>query len=246
MSLTLVTYNLYISSSSLIERGYALQQQIIQHKPGIIFLQEVTPAWFQFLIASKFFTTYYHFSKSAISNTFENVTLVYKKYQILHTQQYLLPYTQMNRYYETTEILIGNNHFLLLNTHLDSVFGKKSEVHKLRQLQFLMEKYQDFPNCILGLDSNLINNYTFSKWKDAYLQYQDLYDARPQQFQNTYTYSSKYNKLVSGNYNSRLDRIYFNNSFWKTLQLQLLGYSVAQQCDLSISDHFGLLVVLHL
>lgn len=251
MSLTIITYNLYASSANLIVRYQTLQKIIIQNKPAIVCLQEITTDWLQILIASEFFKKYYNFSKKKIIHSFETLTLIFKKFTITKIKHFMLPHTKMARSYEEITIIIGkalpNNKFHIINTHLDSIYRHTdSENHKAQQLQFLFRKYQKIKNCIIGLDSNLINYVGHKNWKDAYLDYTSSHDAgNNNQFQIQYTYTSKYNSLIKGNYQSRLDRIYYNNSYWKTTHLKLLGYSSEQQ-DLGLSDHFGLLIILHL
>jgi len=216
------------------KRVYLLSTLIYEHKPNIVFLQEITDKILQSIRKNNFILKYYNATKHNIKQCFGNVTLVYKSLKIKSINNILFSKTKMNRHFEEIIIEIQNKQYIFINTHLESYF--KDDKIKLNQLEELFKKYNK--NTIIGLDSNL------SGKKDQKLLkiygYLDSFIDSGEQDVNKYTYDYKTNKEVKGRYRTRLDRVYFNNLEWNVSNYKLIGKNTFTKYGVEISDHYGI------
>lgn len=261
----LLTYNISFDYVDFELRMKAIIDIILNTKPDVVALQEVTPHSFNILKESSLSSTY-NFSKEMFIVTYG--CLILSKHPIIENKDIKFPNTLMGRSLSYITVKHNEQNYLFADIHLESEFARlakkhnnksdKEKVmhiisqipHKIDQFKFMFEhlkQYNDHNIFIMG-DTNIteLENPLFKLPKD----YTDIFTSLnfPSIISNNlyYTYDYVKNNRILGKFRSRLDRIYTNaKDIDKSVEsFELVGceFNVNQKCP---SDHFGIMVTIN-
>jgi len=129
MSLTIATFNVWFDNYYLYQRLNNMIRELLQSKQviSVIALQEVTPVIFTYIKSSPLMKIY-NSSKEEITQTYDTILLVHKKYTINMNNSKKFTNTRMARGLEYLSITdnIQHKNFIIATSHLESEFNNNN------------------------------------------------------------------------------------------------------------------------
>lgn len=266
--LIVLSYNVWFREDlELQSRLDAIGDVILQHRPHIIFFQEVTEAIYQILQRASWWKSYDCSVKPGMASQRAYFCMQLSKLPVFSFRQSPFRNSVMGRELCLAEVDAGKGTRLLVATsHLESpcpappTWNQMFSPERVVQAKEAMSLLKEFPNVIFGGDMNWDDKTDGppplpSGWFDAWLQ------LRPGQ--DGFTYDTKANGMLSGNRSlrKRLDRMFCQLRDFEAVSIEMVGteaipdltYSKekkvkgqVQMIKLPVlpSDHFGLLLKL--
>ncbi len=221
----LLTYNIWFDPYYQEERTMAVIKIILTKRPDFVSLQEVTPKSINIL--HKYLDGGYYFSKNNLDRNYDNIIL--SRYKIVDNFSQKFPYTNMDRQFHYITSKVDNKLIKIIGVHLESDY--KSRI-KYGQLQYIFDQIKYDKNVFIMGDCNIYDNINVS------LKLKDGWEDDGRKMEMRYTYDSKQNSNINGNYKSRIDRVFMDRE-WKVTEFELLGKEFIVD-KVQPSDHFGI------
>lgn len=266
--LIVLSYNVWFREDlELQARLDAIGDVILQHRPHIVFFQEVTEAIYQIFQRASWWKSYDCSVKPGVAAQRAYFCMQLSKLPVFSFRQSPFRNSVMGRELCLAEVDAGKGTTLLVATsHLESpcpappTWNQMFSPERVAQAKEAMALLNEFPNVIFGGDMNWDDTRDGppplpSGWIDAWLH------LRPGQ--DGFTYDTKANRMLSCNRSlqKRLDRMFCQLRDFKLVSIAMVGtepipdltYSKekkvrgqVQMMELPVlpSDHFGLLLKL--
>lgn len=266
--LTILSYNVWFREDlELQSRLDAIGDVILQHRPHIVFFQEVTETIYKLFQRASWWKSYDCSVKPGVAAQRAYFCMQLSKLPVFSFRQSPFRNSVMGRELCLAEVDAGKGARLLVATsHLESpcpappTWNQMFSPERVVQAKEAMALLEEFPNVIFGGDMNWDDKKDGppplpAGWFDAWLH------LRPGQ--DGFTYDTKANRMLSGNraLQKRLDRMFCQLRDFEAVSIEMVGtepipdltYSkekkvkgLVQMIKLPVlpSDHFGLLLKL--
>ena len=266
--LTVMSYNVWFREDlELQARLTAIGDVILQHRPHIVFFQEVTENIYNIFQRASWWKSYDCSVKPGVGAQRAYFCMQLSKLPVLSSRQSPFRNSVMGRELCFAELDAGEGARLLVATsHLESpcpappTWNQMFSPERVAQANEAMSILKEFPNVIFGGDMNWDDKKDGppplpSGWIDAWLH------LRPGQ--DGFTYDTKANRMLSGqrSLQKRLDRMFCQLQDFEAVSIEMVGTEPisgvtyvkekkvkgqVQMLNLPVlpSDHFGLLLKL--
>ncbi|KAG0564166.1 hypothetical protein M758_8G084500 [Ceratodon purpureus] len=266
--LTVLSYNVWFREDlELQARLDAIGDVILQHRPHIIFFQEVTENIYEIFQRASWWKSYDCSVKPGMAAQRAYFCMQLSKLPVFTYRQSPFRNSVMGRELCLGEVDAGKGTRLLIATsHLESpcpappTWNQMFSPERVAQAKEAVSLLKDFPNVVFGGDMNWDDKKDGppplpSDWFDAWLH------LRPGQ--DGFTYDTKANRMLSGqrSLQKRLDRLFCRLRDFEAVSIEMVGteaipdltYSKEKKVKGQVqvmklpvlpSDHFGLLLKL--
>lgn len=266
--LTVLSYNVWFREDlELQARLDAIGNVILQHRPHVVFFQEVTETIYRIFEQASWWKSYNCSVNRRVASQRAYFCMVLSKLPVVSFRQSPFRNSIMGRELCLAELDVGNGARLLVaNSHLESpcpappTWNQMFSAERVAQAKEAMLMLKDFPNVIFGGDMNWDEKTDGvpplpSGWFDAWVQLRPGEDG--------FTYDTKANKMISGyrSLRKRVDRMFCQLEDFDTVSIEMVGtepipdltYPKEKKVKGKVeiirypvlpSDHFGLLLTL--
>ncbi|KAK6917280.1 Endonuclease/exonuclease/phosphatase [Dillenia turbinata] len=267
-SVKILSYNVWFREDlEIFERMRAIGELIKLHSPDVICLQEVTPNIYEIFQQSSWWQSYRCSVSSEMAKTRRYFCMQLSKLPVKSFNNKPFHNSIMGRELCITEVEVQDEKPLVVATsHLESpcpappTWNQRYSKERVEQAKGVVTLLKKYPNVIFGGDMNwddkLDGDFPLSDgWVDAWIA------LRPEE--NGWTYDTKSNQMLSGNYplQKRLDRFVCCFRDFKITEIDMIGTEAIQGLSYSKekkvkrevkklilpvlpSDHYGLLLTI--
>jgi len=243
--LSFVTQNVWFSEYHQKKRAKALRNLLKQLKPDFICLQEVTVQFLHWLKKDSWFPSRYLFSQDEMTQRYDVLMLVEKKFQNVLEEFSLVQLTsRMGRKLLIAKLSVEGKKFWVSTSHLESE-SHNTETRK-QQLKEVWGALEGVENCVFMGDCNFCDSSPESEHVSP--EYTDLWPKlHPRE--SGWTEDTDVNTMRAitrrDKKQVRFDRVFLRSRTWKPKEITILGTkpidddSSSQLNKIFISDHFG-------
>ena len=231
MTLTIISFNMWDNPTLKNERAKWVYENIIQQKPDIILLQEVTNSILLELVSELRNAGYqYKISNNKLRKVYEMICsrrpIIAHKFKSFST-------SNTNRGILLADIQLQNDYITVASTQLEQ--GESNYTKRVGQLSCVLDFLEENDhNVIIGCDTGFLKDEYFSinkdKWKDAWIDEKNKF-AR-------YTIDSNRNNYAK--IQARADRIYYLGFIHKEPTFELIGTEEGKHPSM----HFGIKITI--
>ena len=238
MEISCLTWNIWFDVTHLKKRIRNIMKIVNTIKPEFVAFQEVTSDSIQ--IIEKYKNDYHIIGDLS----YHYDTIILSLYKPILWDRFAFRHSSMGRNILISNFIIDKNskkiHVSIVTFHLESVFTKNTI--KISQFNDLFHLININENVIIMGDTNFKNNDIEPILKDKFAD-SFINIGSPDEYKNTYSGSSN-NNIKNKYLNSRLDRIYFNQTKFDLIDFKLIGTEqtvyITDVYKINPSDHFGI------
>ncbi|PKA53001.1 hypothetical protein AXF42_Ash001982 [Apostasia shenzhenica] len=250
----IMSYNVWSCEDvQLIKRMEAIGQLIQQHKPDVIFFQEVTPNIYEIFQSSQWWSSYNCSVPPKKANR-GYFCMLLSKFPVKSFKNRSFNNTKMGRGICEGNLNFGSNSIVVATSHLKSPAPPEmNSAERISQLKEAISNLNYLPNVVFGGDLNWDETYDgplplHSAWVDPWKK------LRPAE--KGWTYDTKANQSLNGHrpLQKRLDRFLCKLRDFDMIAIQMIGMEAIPGISYSHrnkfypvypSDHFGLLLTIY-
>ncbi|XP_056877309.1 tyrosyl-DNA phosphodiesterase 2 isoform X1 [Takifugu flavidus] len=242
--LSLITWNVDgLDTDNLADRARGLCSFIVLYTPDVVFLQELIPAYVQYL---KKRAVSYLIIEGGDEGYFTGMMLKKTRVKLLESEIVTYPTTQMMRNLLVAQVDFRGQKLCLMTSHLESCKGHAEE--RMKQLRVAMQRMRDAAEdvtVLFGGDTNLRDPEVTKVGLPPNVC--DVWEQLGKQEHCRYTWDTKANSNKTVPYVSRcrFDRVYFRPATTDGVprlapdHMALVGLEKLD-CGRYTSDHWGI------
>lgn len=241
--LSVISWNVDgLDTLNLAERARGLCSYLALYTPDVVFLQELIPAYIQYL---KKRAVSYLFIEGSDDGYFTGIMLKKSRVKLLQSEIICYPTTQMMRNLLVAQVTFLGQKLYLMTSHLESCKNQSEE--RMKQLRVVFQKIREAPDdftVLFGGDTNLRDSEVV-KVGGLPQGVCDVWEQLGKQEHCRYTWDTKANSNKSVPYVSRcrFDRIYLRSAKigpkFTPDHMVLVGMEKLD-CSRYPSDHWGI------